>query len=834
MKVSKLSLKIVLPAVLCILGGITLTIAIILNIFVGAYDDLSSDYIETLTHDYAQQIKDQMAQTLITAETESLAIKSIMERPDATREEVLALVRAVLDHHKELVGIGVGFEPNAFDGKDAQYRGEGKHSDENGRFVPYTYREDGEIDYTLLDGYDDPGDYGSWYNVPQRTNQTYVTNPYWYEVGSEQYLMFTCVAPLRGKEGQFIGMTGFDTPVATLNSIVENARVFETGYLSLIAPDGTIAYHPDNEVMGSSTKEYFPQEVYSAIDEAYNASETVLELDALPSGGNQLARYTLIPIEVGLSGGQWIVLTSVPVSEINKVTNNSIRTAIITGAIVTIVAAIGLSLILSKSVIRPVKILRKATDKIAGGSLDIDIPIKSDDEFGKLTQSLTTVVDTLSRLIDDMGMLASAAEDGQLDVRADALRHEGSYREIVEGVNHTLDAVVAPMQISAKVLSEMSMGNLNTAMEGGFKGDYALVQNALNGTLDSLRGYISEITQKLADIARGNFATSIASQYHGDFVALKSAINSIADQLSSLMHQINLSANQVSTGTQQVASGAQSVSQGAMEQDSAINELKSNIVKIAEQTKLTAENATRTNQHVKTAKMFCLESNDSMKKMQDAMENINSSSSDISKIIKVIDDIAFQTNILALNAAVEAARAGEHGKGFAVVAEEVRNLAAKSAIAAKETTDLIEASIRSAEGGTQIANDTAKSLEDIIQSVEQTATIAEQIAAASGEQAIGIDQVNKGIEQLSQVVQNNSATAQQAAAAAQELNSQADLLRNMIGQFTLKQGDTVTDAHAFYSDDISKLDLPVNSRFIQPKALLSSKYELYDYKKDDF
>lgn len=833
MKISKLSLKIVLPALLCILGGIALTIVIILSIFVGAYNDLSSDYIETLTHDYAQQIKDQMAQTLITAETESLAIKSIMERPDATREEVLALVHAVLDSHEELVGIGVGFEPNAFDGRDAQYRGEGKHSDKNGRFVPYTYRENGEIDYTLLDGYDDPGDYGSWYNVPQRTNQTYVTNPYWYEVGSEQYLMFTCVAPLRGKDGQFIGMTGFDTPVATLNSIVENARVFETGYLSLIAPDGTIAYHPSSDVMGSSAKEYFPQDVYNAIDEAYNASELVLEIDAIPSkSNNQLSRYTIVPIEVGLSGGQWIVLTSVPVNEISKVTNNSIRTAIITGVIITIVAGIVLSLLLSKSVIRPVKILQKATDKIAGGFLNVDIPIKSDDEFGKLTQSLTTVIDTLSRLIDDMGMLSSAAEDGQLDVRADALRHEGSYREIVEGVNHTLDAVVAPMQVSARVLSEMSMGNLNTAMEGDFKGDYALVQNALNGTLNSLRGYISEITEKLADIARGNFSTCITSQYHGDFVALKSAINSIADQLSSLLHQINLSANQVSAGTQQVAGGAQNVSQGATEQDSAIYELKSNIIKIAEQTKLTAENAVKTNQHVKTAKQFSLESNDSMRKMQAAMEDINSSSSDISKIIKVIDDIAFQTNILALNAAVEAARAGEHGKGFAVVAEEVRNLAAKSAVAAKETTDLIEASIRSAEGGTQIANDTAKSLEDIIQSVEQTATIAEQIAAASGEQAIGIDQINKGIEQLSQVVQNNSATAQEAAAAAEELNSQADLLRNMIGQFTLN--DAVANTHSHSTAGYSKFDISMNSGFMPPRALPASNFELYDYKKDDF
>ena len=340
------------------------------------------------------------------------------------------------------------------------------------------------------------------------------------------------------------------------------------------------------------------------------------------------------------------------------------------------------------------------------------------------------------------------------------------------------------------------------------------LNNATIVLITKLREVIADIADNLGNMADGNMAVDITKEYAGDFSPIKEAMVKIISSLNLTLAQISQSSDQVFSSAEQVSTGSQALAQGATEQASSIEELSASITEISSHIKDNAEHAVSASTNVNRVSSEIEVSNKNMSDMVVAMSQINDSSSEIGKIIKTIEDIAFQTNILALNAAVEAARAGAAGKGFAVVADEVRNLASKSAEAAKNTTALIENSMKQVENGTKIADQTAKSLLNVVESAKVVSDTVEKISQASVQQSESISQVTLGVEQISSVVQTNSATAEESAAASEELSGQAQVMKELVGKFKLR------DKHDEGQDVKSEPQQPKTDEFYTD----SSKY----------
>ncbi|PKN53032.1 MAG: hypothetical protein CVU55_03580 [Deltaproteobacteria bacterium HGW-Deltaproteobacteria-13] len=376
--------------------------------------------------------------------------------------------------------------------------------------------------------------------------------------------------------------------------------------------------------------------------------------------------------------------------------------------------------------------------QISEGNINIEPAIIDDsDEIGP---ALKKMVETIKNLVNEVNMLTGTAMDGKLDVRGNAGKFNGAYQDIVTGVNKTIDAMVGP---------------------------------------------INEASEALEKIAGKDMTARMMGAYQGDFAKIKESLNLAVENLDKALHQVAIGADQVASASVQVSTGGQSLSQGASEQASSLEEVSSSLQEMSSMTKQNALNAREAKGVADQARGSADKGVESMNRMSLAINQIKTSSDATAKIVKTIDEIAFQTNLLALNAAVEAARAGDAGKGFAVVAEEVRNLAMRSAEAAKNTANLIEEAVKNSDNGVHINAEVLKNFQEITERTNKVSQVVAEIAAASEQQDQGISQVNKAVEQMNQLTQQNAANAEESASAAQEMSSQSEEMRSMVAGFKL-------------------------------------------------
>jgi methyl-accepting chemotaxis protein len=383
--------------------------------------------------------------------------------------------------------------------------------------------------------------------------------------------------------------------------------------------------------------------------------------------------------------------------------------------------------------------------QISEGNIDITPAITDDkDEIGP---ALNKMINAIGLMSDEINRCCLAALEGNLSYRADATSFHGKYQKIVQGFNDTIDAVMAPLEEASEVLVNLAHRDLSARLQRDYKGFYDQI---------------------------------------------KKTINAVGKNLDKALQQVAIGAEQVASASVQVSTGGQSLSQGASEQASSLEEISSSLQEMSSMIKQNTLNAREAKGVAEQARGSADKGVESMNRMSSAINQIKTSSAATAKIVKTIDEIAFQTNLLALNAAVEAARAGDAGRGFAVVAEEVRNLAMRSAEAAKNTANLIEEAVKNSENGVAINVEVLKNFQEITEKTNKVSQVVAEIAAASDQQDQGISQLNKAVEQLNQLTQQNAANAEESASAAEEMSSQSEEMRSMIAGFKLTSSAELT------------------------------------------
>ncbi|MCL1987657.1 MAG: methyl-accepting chemotaxis protein [Firmicutes bacterium] len=420
------------------------------------------------------------------------------------------------------------------------------------------------------------------------------------------------------------------------------------------------------------------------------------------------------------------------------------------------------------------------------GNFDVEIQ-QMPGKKSILNTNFNEIMENMKELNNDVTLMFSNLANGELDKQADITKYKGAWAVLFVQLNKTLLSIADPVAEIEKALSQMAKGEFLSPVQGNYRGAFNTLKETVNSTGIELLLNVNEITAILVAISHGDLTVPVDRTRIDSYRPIKEALINILTSLNTALHAIQVSSDKVQQTTTQIADSSANLAQATTRQTESVEEINNSIEQVKDKIRNTAQIAITANEKAQQSTDSAHAGSYDMEKMVESIESIKSTSDNISNIIKVIDNISFQTNLLALNASVEAARAGEHGKGFSVVAEEVRNLATRSQSATKNTESEISITLKEVDEGIKVAEDTSKSLDQIVQHVREVSELISKIAEMSQEQAITIDHIYNGINQISEVVKSNSETSHEVAAASRELDTQTEIMLKAVDVFHLRE-----------------------------------------------
>jgi len=777
---------------------------------------------ETMTSEARSEAR-QVAADLGSAFAASQAVASSLEvqrsQGGLQRATVASVLQGTLAAHPDWVGLGTLWEPDAFDGSDAEFIGSEAH-DDSGRFMSYWAWQDGTLAQSALVDYEKPGD-GDWYLRPRTLKAPTVAEPYYYEIGGKKVLMTTLSTPVL-EQGRFLGVFTVDIALSALQARLSALKPMGEGAVELLSPSGVVLASADAAEIGKRREGAATAALLADI--AANRVHDVFEPDA---AGNV---KVYVPLQIGSAKDHFALGVVVPHALIVAKARALLWITVAVGLCAALVLGLGVFVLLRRLVVAPLAQAVRVADDVAQGRLDTAMPVPGNDEVGRLLLAMQGMRGQLQAVMAAQAEMARRHDAGELAYRMDAAAFPGQYGTMVADSNQLIADSHAITWRLVEVMQRYAVGDLSPDMDalpgekaaftaamattkanlaaintqiqhlaaaaaaGDFsaRGDvdrfdhaFAEMLRTLNTMMDVSDHNLAQISALLQAIADGDLGARMQGDFHGVFARMRDDANRTVQQLTGIVGQIQQSAGSIRLAAGEIAAGNTDLSRRTEQQAASLEETAASMEELTSTVRQNTDHALQANQLAASAVAVATEGGAVVAQVVDTMGAIEQSSHRIADIISVIDGIAFQTNILALNAAVEAARAGEQGRGFAVVASEVRALAQRSAGAAKEIKGLIDESVQQVGAGARLVHGAGQTMRDIVGSVARVNDIMAEISAASKEQSAGIEQVNQTVMQMDETTQQNAALVEEASAAARAMEEQAEQLAVAVARFRL-------------------------------------------------